>query len=878
MSLFQAREWWRASCGSGEEFDQGCLCVGNIDNASDGRVKIVTASFQGQLRVFMPQGRSFRPEDLLLEVDLQHPVIQIECGRFSSHGGLHLAVLQPRMLAVYNFEAVGTSYLQMSLKYHHTLEHTAANMTFGPFGGVKDVDSICVQSYDGQLAFFDQETPGFSRFLPSFLIPGPLSYVASSDSLVTCTASFELESYRYRALAAASGEKTITAQGSSGLQPSASKKVQSDWRLVLGEAAVAITVGRISRSTEAGQESSDDIIVLGEHTIFCVSARGQLVMQRRLEYHPACCTAYPSSAIRQPTGQQGGPLENLLVSTHTRALLVYKEGLLVWAAKTETQPVALKVAMFGSLPGLIVSLDDCGTLVVQYMGTDPPNNVVNVVENKDLNYADMDAEHRQLLAKIRSSTKPNILQEPADKVLVRAQVSPTLMSDNEFSVGLTAASSSVAQQLLVRIFLTYTGPMVLEGVSVTITPPRGTLVDEDTLFLHALAPGEEELLEVFFSVDEGNEEEGPAQDRVPSSTTAHLIVSYEGAGGQPRASYLEVALPLALFCRAVGPVKNASYKITVDTNRAPPHLGNLFQDIAPQRVAGSDAASNAAIGLKYHQGPQVTVLVSKNAGRYRIQSDKLEALWLILRELCSRLSRHYQNTGEQGDEAPFSIQYDEALPLSDFLELIDQHFNSRLVVRELVGELADRAQQFRSIQKRLLIRFKDRTPASLGQLDVLMEETYFQLVNLGNSIHQARGQQRQAAQALAGGVQLMVQLIALKHHLSPQEVNLLRSYITAEVHDEEDVGWEEITEVALADLLRTGLTRLAKEGPTSTAPWGPIKDTQKLKKHLSLVLERMAKGVRLAVGEKTAEVAEQQRVRAMDPAGRARQPLYREEG
>ena len=35
MSLFKARDWWSTTVGEDEEFDLGCLCVANIDNASD---------------------------------------------------------------------------------------------------------------------------------------------------------------------------------------------------------------------------------------------------------------------------------------------------------------------------------------------------------------------------------------------------------------------------------------------------------------------------------------------------------------------------------------------------------------------------------------------------------------------------------------------------------------------------------------------------------------------------------------------------------------------------------------------------------------------------------------------------------------------------
>ncbi len=36
------------------------------------------------------------------------------------------------------------------------------------------------------------------------------------------------------------------------------------------------------------------------------------------------------------------------------------------------------------------------------------------------------------------------------------------------------------------------------------------------------------------------------------------------------------------------------------------------------------------MSLKYMRGPVVTILVSKSAGRYRIQSDSYEAMWLIV--------------------------------------------------------------------------------------------------------------------------------------------------------------------------------------------------------------------------------------------------------
>lgn len=52
------------------------------------------------------------------------------------------------------------------------------------------------------------------------------------------------------------------------------------------------------------------------------------------------------------------------------------------------------------------------------------------------------------------------------------------------------------------------------------------------------------------------------------------------------------------------------------------------------------------------------------------------------------------------------MTFEDNLPLSDFYELLDAHFATRQSVMALNTKLEDAGQMFRSIQKRLLIRFK----------------------------------------------------------------------------------------------------------------------------------------------------------------------------
>ena len=58
-------------------------------------------------------------------------------------------------------------------------------------------DFICVQSMDGSVSIFEQESFAFTRFLPGALLPGPIKYNPRVDSFVTVSSSWQIECYKY---------------------------------------------------------------------------------------------------------------------------------------------------------------------------------------------------------------------------------------------------------------------------------------------------------------------------------------------------------------------------------------------------------------------------------------------------------------------------------------------------------------------------------------------------------------------------------------------------------------------------------------------------------------------------------------------------------
>ena len=126
--------------------------------------------------------------------------------------------------------------------------------------------------------------------------------------------------------------------------------------------------------------------------------------------------------------------------------------------------------------------------------------------------------------------------------------------------------------------------------------------------------------------------------------------------------------------------------------------------------------ANAA-GFSYLGGPRVTLLSSKTSQRYRLQSDDLPALWPLTREIEARLQRMHGGSGLQ-------CSYSASLPMHEYFSEIEAHFHKRERQKQLCDQLAQRTTQFRSIERRLLARFKDKTPTTLTNLDTLLEGTY----------------------------------------------------------------------------------------------------------------------------------------------------------
>ncbi|XP_033629589.1 protein PTHB1-like isoform X2 [Asterias rubens] len=824
MSLFKARDWWSHNIGSADAFDQGSLCVANIDNSPSQLDKVIVGGFNGILRIYQPKGsrgEANKAEEVLLETQLPQPILQVEAGRFVSVSeNLHLAVLHPRKLTVYSISGTtgvvehGSQY-HLKIIYEHNLQRTAFSLVVGPFGGVKGKDFLCIQSMDGAVSFFEQESFSFSRFLPGFLLPGPIRYVPRTDSFITVSSTWQVESYKYQVLAVATDVKSKAESQSI----TSGKRITMDWSYNLGEAALDLSV---TTSTQG----STSIMVLGERSIVCLKDTGAIKFMKKLEYSPSCFFPHGTSLETSIT---------YMVATHTSQLLIYQDATLKWASKLEHIPVAIRVGQFQDLKGVMTTLDDQGHLVCSYLGTDPSMFVTPTTESRDINYEEQDVEMKKLQRAIKdSASKQNLLPKKVDEEELRLEVIvPPNLDSTSNATETEVEDSDPIPSITVKLVLK--SNKSLPNVRLLIYCPYPLSANQSTFTFPFIgdASAPSSVLVSFFL--RGNS--------LPASLTASAMATYTTPKGAPRVVRSDIELPLKLVVKPCPPVKTATYKVTIDSNRNAANLNDIFPDLLGPSAGGP----GQALGFQIIGGPKVTILASKSSQRYRLQSDVFESMWLIMQSFIDRIKSFQRSSGIKD----FEVSYAGTIPLTEYFELIDTHLELRINAERYKELLDQRARQFRAIQRRLLTRFKDKTPSPLSNLDTLLDGTYRQILKLADGVEENHKALVRCSLGLSCATHMIITIMKLANGMTDQEFQILKSSLMPHVACDGEQGWEEAVDAGVSNLLRTCLAKKAIDQAVNPAPLTMAGDASRLKKHITQLSERLSKGARLFIEGQT---------------------------
>lgn len=556
-----------------------------------------------------------------------------------------------------------------------------------------------------------------------------------------------------------------------------------EWRINIGEYAQDIQFNK--------GKGNCDVYVLGEHTLFGIKLSGHLKLQKKLDYVPSCMCIYDEDAI--------------LIGSFSSHLLLYKGRKLFWAARMNSIPIHLKVANF-DIKGLILSLDEKGVAEVSYLGTNPMPYIVTS-SGKNVDIAEADKEYRRIMGSLNDTAK----MEPVENMEILVQVEDVRYVDHVYDGYAGTEWGAVVSS--VKLGLKFSGD-VAKDVCIHVSTPDNIECIDSPLFIPLMKATTPAITTLKFLT----------KPNLPCNSLDGQINLTYVINNLPRTATSEFELPFFQICQQSKLQKEADYKITLTIKDPISSLSEIFPDFKLE--------TPNALSLKYFDGSHCTAILGKSGERCRLQGSSFHTLWLLSEQFSKRLTRQ-------------NLSFDEALPLQDFFSVIDKHLEARKSVKASEEELAKLTEQYTAIQKRLLVRFKDKNPAALNNLDYLLQLVHSQVAAAADSLESVQDELLVAGQQLSCAVSLILELLRLRFGLDDRNMEVIRSVISPHVQNYES-GWEECTNAALTYLLRTKLAKSEKESKVSQTDLVVSENTDKLKKHITIVFDRISKGSRVA--------------------------------
>ncbi|KAK2506588.1 hypothetical protein MC885_003746, partial [Smutsia gigantea] len=122
------------------------------------------------------------------------------------------------------------------------------------------------------------------------------------------------------------------------------------------------------------------------------------------------------------------------------------------------------------------------------------------------------------------------------------------------------------------------------------------------------------------------------------------------------------------------------------------------------------------------------------------------------------------------------------------------------------------------------------------------------VIALADAVEENQDNLFQSFTRLRSATHLVILLIGLWQKLSADQIAILEAAFLPLQRDTQELGWEETVDGALSHLLKTCLSKSSKEQALNLSSQLNIpKDTSRLKKHITLLCDRLAKGGRLCL-------------------------------
>lgn len=122
------------------------------------------------------------------------------------------------------------------------------------------------------------------------------------------------------------------------------------------------------------------------------------------------------------------------------------------------------------------------------------------------------------------------------------------------------------------------------------------------------------------------------------------------------------------------------------------------------------------------------------------------------------------------------ISCEDAPPITELHQALDDYEKNKNEIKNLEAELEKLSGLYRVIQKRLLLRFKDKNPAPLNNLDGLLNSTYYKIIAMANQIEQAQKEFNNSCLILSITLETLFLLLRIQAKFDQKTYDTIRSY------------------------------------------------------------------------------------------------------
>ncbi|XGW21483.1 hypothetical protein V3C99_004442 [Haemonchus contortus] len=681
-----------------------CISVGALIETRD---QLLIGGEDGVLSILDPGGSEKDP--MLLEQPIGRPIIDIIVGEFLPSAGSVLAVLTPYSLTYFKLrhDAADLSRTKLEEMFSHQTPEHAYNMCTIPSSGSQQ---LLVQSIGCVLTLYHGDQCVFSRSPLPALHPGPLSYCYPSSSLVTSNGG-RLHSVKFSLLA--------------GLG-NTSKRVTFDWTFNLGDTCVDMAM----EDTPPIQPS---IICLCRYAVYCLTTGGTVRWQIRLERVGTALMVYS-------TGKETLSIR-LCVTTSSNSLLVFMDNKLMWNSQNEDTIVAIKLSSYSSTYQSVLSmLSVSGRVSIGYLGTEP--NLYKVpIDNRFIDFKAKIQEMRTIEASLKDTGSVGV----ENKTVFTMKAVPGELEKGAFGYD-TKGGAPVCP-----VTVSFQGADSASSIRVNL---RATLHASAQQFI-VEKPGDSASLKIGFFI--GN--------RMPASTTVHLAAH---CSGTQATAFVSLRLPFAMMFAEASPERNASYKLTLDSDHPCLALNTLFPEFQTENPT--------SIGFRVHgYDATVSIFAAHKSNRYRVQTDQPLLLNVVVQELVERIRLQQSNAHLH---ANIPMGYISA-KLEELMELEAKNEAGKKVIGE-------RSREMRAIEALILSKTRNTKPGTFEHIDLLYSEAHDQMFAAIEELGMVRAKIEEMQLTLAS----LFDLVALLMHLGGSEISLNGNFITDTEQSLEDrLSW-----------------------------------------------------------------------------------------